>query len=1031
MQELDRSTYERTSQSNADQVSVDVMGISSQLPPALFSSNPVQAKLADEDLDIEKSSTSDASLDIDQTPTEVVQQKPVPVPDEEVESAEPELNLEYASTPVPPPSDHGKNGSKSEAFSLPLQKKESNISTDKSARKAGVGDFVMEKMEQSFGADFSDVKINTNSSSASDLGALAYTQGNQIDFAPGQYNPSSQAGQELLGHELTHVVQQREGRVKANGSIKGQALNDDAGLEKEADDLGKKAASGSGTRQRKKSRTIPSTGFGISQYKFDVIPFPIQRQTGPEDTTPVDVDEEAIAKELVAKGAKNENYVTDEVFYKRYPGIHRRKLIFPNNTDAETALVRDWLRIRNDVVRPILAGEEIPEKDKPGNDKPEKEKPKKEQPEKEQPGKGDPKQDKPKEEDPKKEQPKEEKPKKEEPKSPGLDSLIPDLLGITPSTFNLGLDAIKAASEMARVIPGVGMFTGVLAGSIQMYQDLMTSIQTGDVFLGGVTLLRNSVNLVNGLIGDVSYLITALQDAGLVATAGSTATGPGVAIAGTIEGFIVFCNEIVSILNFILDLVMLFLDTLVVVHTTLKLSLVPMNEDEIAAHKNLRVGYIGNGAADLISTFLDGLDVASAGLLHGEVIEKFAKAYKGMSFLQKFGIKALGKLDEILAGIIIPGEVNLIQGKREGEELEDDDENGLEELLGTFVLANQKFESLDGGAKALLDMWPTFVEQMEAKIEEMSDGREPFEVAQEMFDQALAEMEMKITSMTFIQDQLTNVDNNILTGLAEIEKVESMIDQISIPEVEVPDIDLGDNPIADGLEGVLETGADVVAETLNKGIRLANQELDKIKDSMKAGIVEFKEELLYFRLVIEESQKVLSSHKEELRDFINTTREQLADCGSFEDLFDKIIGEIGKVLGLEGEIDVDTLREEWDETKTAVAEALKKIQDFIAGNVKESSSESTSETSQMKSEEDLGSLKIADDPSDTIQKKKNQGNGDNSEENTSLSQGAFQLKTEVNSPTESSKESFPFQLKPDGNRTVGAKHKELDLPFAL
>ncbi len=66
------------------------------------------------------------------------------------------------------------------------------------------------------------------------MGALAYTQGNNVHFAPGQYNPSSQKGQELLGHELTHVVQQREGRVQPTKQGKGMSVNDSPVLEKEA-----------------------------------------------------------------------------------------------------------------------------------------------------------------------------------------------------------------------------------------------------------------------------------------------------------------------------------------------------------------------------------------------------------------------------------------------------------------------------------------------------------------------------------------------------------------------------------------------------------------------------------------------------------------------------------------------------------------------------------------------------------------------------------------------------------------------------
>jgi hypothetical protein len=82
--------------------------------------------------------------------------------------------------------------------------------------KAGLGfhhrNPVMAKMEEAFDSDFSDVNLHTESQEASQLGALAYAQGNDVHFAPGQYNPASQSGQELLGHELAHVVQQCNGR---------------------------------------------------------------------------------------------------------------------------------------------------------------------------------------------------------------------------------------------------------------------------------------------------------------------------------------------------------------------------------------------------------------------------------------------------------------------------------------------------------------------------------------------------------------------------------------------------------------------------------------------------------------------------------------------------------------------------------------------------------------------------------------------------------------------------------------------------
>ncbi len=113
----------------------------------------------------------------------------------------------------------------------------------KQDNKTGMPDAVKNKMEGSFNTDFSDVTIHPDSSKAPEVGALAYTQGHDIHFAPGQFSPNTSSGQKLLGHELAHVVQQREGRVKPTTEIGGLPVNDNPALENEADKQGNKASS--------------------------------------------------------------------------------------------------------------------------------------------------------------------------------------------------------------------------------------------------------------------------------------------------------------------------------------------------------------------------------------------------------------------------------------------------------------------------------------------------------------------------------------------------------------------------------------------------------------------------------------------------------------------------------------------------------------------------------------------------------------------------------------------------------------------
>lgn len=73
---------------------------------------------------------------------------------------------------------------------------------------------VRAQMESSFGVDFSGVRVHTGGEAVQlnrGLQAKAFTQGQHIYFGEGAFDPGAAAGQQLLAHELTHVVQQTGG----------------------------------------------------------------------------------------------------------------------------------------------------------------------------------------------------------------------------------------------------------------------------------------------------------------------------------------------------------------------------------------------------------------------------------------------------------------------------------------------------------------------------------------------------------------------------------------------------------------------------------------------------------------------------------------------------------------------------------------------------------------------------------------------------------------------------------------------------
>lgn len=131
----------------------------------------------------------------------------------------------------------------------------------------GLPDPLKAGIESLSGMAMDHVKVHYNSSHPAQFNALAYAQGSDIHVAPGQ--------EKHLPHEAWHVVQQAQGRVKPTRQMQGgMGVNDDKGLEREADVMGGRALTLQTTLQR--SQTWPDQG-GFSgrqhsavQMKFDM-----------------------------------------------------------------------------------------------------------------------------------------------------------------------------------------------------------------------------------------------------------------------------------------------------------------------------------------------------------------------------------------------------------------------------------------------------------------------------------------------------------------------------------------------------------------------------------------------------------------------------------------------------------------------------------------------------------------------------------------------------------------------------------------
>ena len=199
----------------------------------------------------------------------------------------------------------------------PIQKKENNT---------GLPDNLKTGVENLSGMSLNDVKVHRNSDKPAQLNAHAYAQGTDIHLGPGQ--------EKHLPHEAWHVVQQKQGRVKPTMQMKGMVnVNDDAGLEKEADVMGAKAL-------RSNNLVLNSKINESSQSKFNHS----AAQLMPNSDSPIQFhpyhdgefneEEQTIYQECIAKFKKYQG-----VFYMKSTRIERAsKKILPRYREYENVV---------------------------------------------------------------------------------------------------------------------------------------------------------------------------------------------------------------------------------------------------------------------------------------------------------------------------------------------------------------------------------------------------------------------------------------------------------------------------------------------------------------------------------------------------------------------------------------------------------------------------------------------------------------------------------------------------------------------
>src|SRR5262245_37456704 len=166
---------------------------------------------------------------------------------------------------------------------------------------------VRSEMESAVGHDFGDVEVHTDSraaDSARSVQAHAYTVGNHIVFGEGRFRPDTGEGRHTLAHELTHVVQQRQGPVDGTPAAGGIRVSDPSDrFEREAEANASRLTAGDGGAG---GEATPAAAAPVQRHAEEDVAAeaPVQRQAADEEA-PAEVAE-APPAEVPAEGGAAE-----------------------------------------------------------------------------------------------------------------------------------------------------------------------------------------------------------------------------------------------------------------------------------------------------------------------------------------------------------------------------------------------------------------------------------------------------------------------------------------------------------------------------------------------------------------------------------------------------------------------------------------------------------------------------------------------------------------------------------------------------
>ena len=474
--------------------------------------------------------------------------------------------------------------------------------------------------------------------------------------------------------------------------------------------------------------------------------------------------------------------------------------------------------------------------------------------------------------------------------------------------------------EAGRLVPAVGLWSGLAADGVNAYQDITAAPETPGNWFAWALATRSLINAANNGVGAVLYLDQMIQD-GLASSVVGVELVPITAVV----------NEIGATGKIAIDSVQFGTDSLIAMASYAG-TLSATDAEQAAAWQSMLDGYQANVITDVFATANDIFGVVTAGASQSGAVDQGTKTFRQLamtsSWAKPAAVAFLISLQNVWGSLLTTDApaapaARAVARQAEGASAAD--------LAAGFAweVAEAELRSMKAcyevgdlllgeGAEVLARA----VEDAERVATELLDGQEPFALIQQLTTELMSNMRGKLIALTELETLAGTADENTVVIRASLDELTALVASLQIPSVEIPDVDLGEGAFADAGELVLGAGADVA----NAGVEMV---LEQVRAATEEGKAVLLEPLGGLRGEAEEMGRFIALMGEGARlqivaieDMLASLQARLEAAEDFPQAVEALINESLGIVGIDAEFSFEDVRDAWRDLGPAIDEAI-------------------------------------------------------------------------------------------------------------